>query len=87
MMIIVKEREEIHMEEKRNFDILYIAMALTIIAQTTVGASFFIGQGLFLVANIIYTCRDFALKRPRADKIKNVSFTAITIGIILARLL
>lgn len=68
-------------------DILYIAMAMTIIGQITVGHSFFIGQGLFLAANIIYLLRDFRLKRPVADKVKNSCFTAITLGIIVLEII
>lgn len=68
-------------------DILYVAMAMTIIGQVTVGHSFFLGQGLFLVANLIYLMRDFKLERPKADKIKNTCFTAITLGCILLEII
>lgn len=71
---------------KFKFDILYLAMACTIIGQCLVGNSFFIGQGLFLGANATYLIRDFFLGRPKADKIKNTAFTAITFGLILMRL-
>lgn len=71
------------MENKKNFDILYIAMILTIVGQCVVGKSFYFGQFAFLIANVIYLCRDFVLRRPRADKIKNICFTGITLGVIL----
>lgn len=71
---------------KEKIDVLYIAMALTIIGQITVGNLFYLGQGAFLLANITYTARDFYLKRPSADKIKNISFTAITIGVIILQI-
>ena len=72
---------------KNGFDVLYIAMAITVIGQCIVGNNVLIGQGLFLVSNITYLCRDFYLHRPIADKIKNTLFTAITIGIILFNLI
>ena len=65
----------------------YLMMVLLIIAQCTVGESFFIGQGIYLIANIGNVIRDFVLKRPVADKVKNVSFTAITMGILMIRIL
>ena len=74
------------MEEKK-FDVLYIAMFMTVLGQCVVGNIFYIGQGLFLIANVIYLIRDFKLGRPKADKIKNTLFTAITVGIILMQLI
>ena len=74
------------MEEKK-FDVLYIAMFMTVLGQCVVGNIFYVGQGLFLIANIIYLVRDFKLCRPKADKIKNTLFTAITVGIILMQLI
>ena len=74
------------MEEKK-FDVLYIAMFMTVLGQCVVGNIFYVGQGLFLIANVIYLVRDFKLGRPKADKIKNTLFTAITVGIILMQLI
>lgn len=74
------------MEEKK-FDVLYIAMFMTVLGQCVVGNIFYMGQGLFLTANVIYLIRDFKLGRPKADKIKNTLFTAITVGIILMQLI
>jgi uncharacterized membrane protein YhhN len=73
--------------ENKKFDVLYIAMVLTIVGQITVGNAFYFGQGAFLLANIIYTSRDFYLKRPVADKVKNICFTAITIGVIILQII
>lgn len=73
--------------EKKNFDIIYVAMTITIIAQILLNKSVLIGQCLFLVANIIYLARDFKLGRPKGDKIKNTAFTAITLGLIIAILI
>ena len=41
-----------------------------------------IGQSIWLIANTIALARDFALKRPIADKIKNATLWAITCGLV-----
>ena len=61
---------------------LYIVLALTILGQMFVGMDYLIGQGMWLIANIITVSRDFALDRPTSDKIKNVSMLALTIGLV-----
>lgn len=65
----------------------YAILVLLLIGQITVGWAFFIGQGAYLIGNIINVIRDFKLNRPKADKIKNVCFTAITIGLIIIKLI
>jgi hypothetical protein len=55
-----------------------LCLGLTIAGQILIGGSYIIGQGIWLVANIICLCRDFALGRPAADKVKNATLTAIT---------
>ena len=61
----------------------YLVMALLLVGQITVGWLFMLGQGAYLVGNVLNVIRDFKLKRPAADKVKNVCFTAITIGLIV----
>lgn len=68
-------------------NIQLFCLALTIFGQIVIGAWFMLGQGVWLVANIIAVTRDFMLHRPAADKIKNATLTAITAGIITAYLL
>lgn len=65
----------------------YLILALLLIGQITVGWAFFLGQGAYLVGNVINVTRDFKLDRPKADKIKNICFTAITIGLIVIKLI
>ena len=65
----------------------YLVLILLLIGQVTVGWAFFIGQGAYLIGNIINLVRDFKLDRPKADKIKNTCFTAITIGLIIIKLI
>lgn len=60
----------------------YIVLALLIIAQCVIRVSYAGGQFLYLAANIIAVVRCFALRRQRADKVKDISCTAITIGLL-----
>lgn len=59
-----------------------VVLALTICGQCIVGGFFLLGQSLWLIANSIAVVRDFKLRRPYADKVKDATMTAITIGII-----
>lgn len=61
----------------------YVVLVLLLIGQITVGWLFMIGQSAYLIGNLINVVRDFKLNRPKADKIKNICFTAITIGLII----
>ena len=64
-----------------------LVLALTIAGQLFVGVAFFIGQGLWAVANVISVTRDFILHRPIADIVKDSAMTAITFALIALRLL
>ncbi len=76
------------MEKARFWDnVGYAILVLLLIGQITVGWAFFIGQGAYLIGNVINVIRDFKLDRPKADKIKNVCFTAITIGLIIIKVI
>ena len=65
----------------------YLNLMLTIAGQCIIGASYLIGQGVWLVANCIAVIRDIALHRPHADLVKDVAMTAITVGLIAVYLL
>lgn len=71
------------MKKRILVDLAYVSIVFTVIGQCVVGGNFYIGQAGFLIANMVNVGRDFALNRPAADKIKNVTFLGITIGIIL----
>lgn len=65
-------------------------LMLTIAGQILIGVpdiGFFVGQGLWLAANIIAVLRNIILKRPKADLIKDCTLTAITAGLITAKIL
>ena len=63
-------------------NVLYGSVALCLIAQIVIGKNYILGQGLYLIANIIGVVRTFSMKRPIADKIKDTCFLAVTIGLI-----
>lgn len=65
----------------------YLNLALTIAGQCIIGASYLIGQGVWLIANCIAVIRDVVLKRPAADVVKDVAMTALTAGLIVFYLL
>lgn len=60
----------------------FITLILLIIGQCVVGANFWIGQSVYLLANAISVFRCFALKRPTADKVKDCVCTGVTIGLM-----
>lgn len=62
----------------------YAVLALTILGQVTVGASYLLGQGVWMVANVASLARDFVLKRPASDKVKDAAMCGITAGLIVA---
>ena len=65
----------------------YITLALLIIAQCVVGGNFYLGQGIYLAANVISVFRWFVRERPAADKVKDIACTAVTVGLIVFNLL
>ena len=67
-------------------NILYVSIALALVAQVVIGGDYLFGQGLFLVANTINIVRTFLMKRPLADKVKDSCFFGVTLGLIILRL-
>lgn len=61
----------------------YVTLALCIFGQIAVGYIYLIAQGAYLIANIGSVIRDFALNLPTANKVKDMAFTGITIGLIV----
>ena len=75
--------------KKREFieNLQYVVLVALIVGQCTVGANFYLGQAVYLVANIIAVFRSFKLRRPAADKVKDCTCLAITVGLIFFNLL
>lgn len=60
----------------------YFCLALCVFGQITVGYLYLVGQIAYLVANVLAVFRNYKLNLPRANKAKDVCFTAITIALI-----
>ena len=60
----------------------YLVLIALIVGQVVVKADFFIGQLVYLGANILSFARCFVLQRPVADKIKDGCMLGITCGLI-----
>lgn len=63
----------------------FVVLALLILGQCTVGSVYLVGQGVYLLANLISVVRCFVLKRPVADKVKDICCLAITLGLIFLK--
>lgn len=61
----------------------YITLALCVVGQITVGYIYIPAQCMYLAANGLSVARDFALFLPRANKVRDICFTAITLGLII----
>ena len=60
----------------------YIVLVFLIVAQCVIRQTYAGGQLLYLAANLLSVCRCFVLDRPRADKVKDICCTAITLGLL-----
>ena len=64
----------------------YTSLALCIFGQIAVGYVYMVAQGAYLVANSWAVIRSFKLDQPRADKVRNIVFLAITVALIIIRI-
>ena len=64
----------------------YIGLALCVFGQIAIGWVYLVAQCAYLLANISGVVRDFALKLPNANKVKDIVFTAITLALIVVRI-
>lgn len=65
----------------------YLNLALTIGGQALMGGFYLLAQSVWLIANIIAVARDFALKRPAADIVKDSAMLGLTAALVLLRVL
>jgi len=61
----------------------YICLALCVVGQITVGYAYLLAQITYLIANIASVIRDYALNLPRANKVKDICFSGITVALII----
>lgn len=80
-----KEKKPIKITVWENLQL--VGLGMTILGQIIIGGSYLLGQGVWLAANVLALTRDFVLLRPAADKIKNACLTALTLGLVLLRVL
>ncbi len=64
----------------------YTTLALCIFGQISAGYVYLIAQGAYLLANVLGVIRDFALNLPRANKVRDVVFTGITLALIVIKI-
>lgn len=64
----------------------YLTLAICVGCQIIVGYVYLVAQFGYLTANVLGVARDFALKLPNANKVKDIVFTGITIGLIIIRI-
>lgn len=64
----------------------YTTLALCIFGQIAVGYVYLMAQGAYLLANVLSVVRDFALNLPRANKVRDVVFTGITVALIVIKI-
>lgn len=64
----------------------YFTLALCIFGQVTIGYLYLVAQFGYLTANGLSVARDFALDLPKANKVRDIVFTAITIALITVRI-
>ena len=64
----------------------YISLFGCVVGQIVVGYWYLFAQFIYLFCNLCATIRCFAIHQNCADKVKNITFTAITLGLIIIRL-
>lgn len=79
------------MNEKVNVkaieNLQYMVLIGLILAQCVIGKVYLVGQSIYLACNLISSFRCVALRRPRADLVKDLCCLAITVGLIVIYLI
>lgn len=79
-----KEDNKINVTPEKVWEgVAYVCLALTIAGQVFTTMNVLIAQIVWLISNILFVARDFALKRPVSDKVKDVAMLGLTIGIVV----
>ena len=61
----------------------YSTLALCIFGQIAVGYYYLVAQFAYLIANLCGVVRDFALHLPKANRVRDIVFSAITVALIV----
>ena len=75
------------MAEKVWDNLGYVVLLGLIIGQMFIGFNFIIGQIVYIVTDVLILCRDFALHRPKSDKIKNGVLTVLACGALTVNMI
>lgn len=79
-----KEDNKINVTPEKVWEgVAYVCLALTVAGQVFTTMNVLIAQIVWLISNILFVARDFALKRPVSDKVKDVAMLGLTIGIVI----
>ena len=70
------------MNRKMVENLQYLVLVALMCGQGVTGSNFMIGQSLYLGANLISVFRCFALNRPMADKVKDISCLGLTLALM-----
>ena len=65
----------------------YVCLAGIMVGQALCNVNVLAGQFVFLAANIIAVFRVMSLDRPKSDRIRDWALLALTIGLILLKVL
>lgn len=75
------------MKKTLNWDnVGYIVLFGLIAGQIAIGFNFVLGEAIYILTDLLILTRDFKLKRPKADIIKNAVLTVLASGALIANL-
>lgn len=69
--------------EKMWENLNYIILIGLILGQIFIGTNFILGESIYILTDIFILSRDFGLKRPVSDKVKNGTLTAFAMCSLL----
>lgn len=65
----------------------YIGLALTVAGQVVIGINYMGGQACWLIANALYLTKAFKQDLGKAEIVRNVCMSALTAGLMVAKIL
>lgn len=75
------------MKKTLNWDnVGYIVLFGLIAGQIAIGFNFVLGEAIYILTDLLILTRDFKLKRPKSDIIKNAVLTVLASGALIANL-
>lgn len=64
----------------------YAVLVGLVIGQIFIGFNFKVGQLVYIMTDILILARDFALRRPKSDKIKNGVLTVLACSVFIVNM-